>query len=192
MAAGGYFQPCACRIAFLCGRLNYSGAGVVNSESATWVNEQRAKVWMDLCVNAEGKSFKGRRFMNQKTRLLLLSCLTCVLLALASPTMGQTPSKAPSKTTSKTRAASSTAKAKLLDVNSATKEELQALPGVDETYSQKIIDGRPYRMKTDLVRKKIVPQATYNKIASMEIAKQSTAAPATKAPASKTRPKQTP
>jgi DNA uptake protein ComE-like DNA-binding protein len=113
-------------------------------------------------------------FMNSKRILVALSAAICILFVLASWS-GKAGASANAGLLATQQAKTPTAPAKpgeLVDINSATNEQLDALPGIGKVYSQKIIAGRPYKTKTDLVNKKIIPQATYDKIKDLIIAKQ--------------------
>ncbi|HET9925095.1 MAG TPA: helix-hairpin-helix domain-containing protein [Methylomirabilota bacterium] len=68
--------------------------------------------------------------------------------------------------------ASSSMKHELLDLNTASEADLKTIPGIGDAYAKKIVQNRPYKRKDELVQKKVVPQATYDKIKDHIIAKQ--------------------
>jgi DNA uptake protein ComE-like DNA-binding protein len=103
----------------------------------------------------------------KRYQLLVASILAVVALMIGAPA-GVAQTKKPATTTK----SATTAKAAVLDINSASKAELAGLTGIGDVYSQKIIDGRPYTRKDQLVSKKIVPQATYDKIKDQIVATQ--------------------
>lgn len=88
----------------------------------------------------------------------------------AAGKMAPAPAPAPAAAPAKSEAP----KAELLDINSATVEQLEVLPGIGKAYSAAIVKGRPYKGKDELVQKKVVPQKTYDGIKDKIIAKQKT------------------
>lgn len=99
-------------------------------------------------------------------RLAVLVCALAFLLWAGIPAGAQESSASSQTTTTTTKKTTkkSAASSSKIDINSATREELETLPGIGPATSQKIVDGRPYRAKSDLLKRKVVSASEYEKI----------------------------
>ena len=119
-------------------------------------------------------------------RLLTLVTLLSFWPVVSSAQSG-TQSKPATAPATKSVTAAPAAKGEPLDLNTATPDQLKALPGIGDAYAKRIVDGRPYTMKNQLTQRGILPQATYDKIKDSVVAKRPAGAAkaAASAPAAK-------
>jgi DNA uptake protein ComE-like DNA-binding protein len=79
---------------------------------------------------------------------------------------------APAQTTAPNKPAAAAAQSDLIDINSASEDTLKTVPGIGDAYAKKIVAGRPYKGKNELVSKRVLPQGVYNKVKDRLIARQ--------------------
>src|SRR5947207_12535051 len=113
----------------------------------------------------------GQGGIKMKLIKILIAAVFAFTLIGSSPAVRAADTKDKAATTSETKKAP-TKKEEPLDINTASADELKALPGIGDAYAKKIAENRPYKRKDELVKKKIIPQATYDKVKDQIIAKQ--------------------
>ena len=104
-------------------------------------------------------------------RVLSIASLLLATSLLSAQTMPAKPSPTGKAAAVTTAAAASPKAGALLDINTASPEQLKQLPGIGDAYSKRIVDGRPYTAKTQLLSRGILPKATYDGVSSQIIAK---------------------
>src|SRR6266852_675828 len=116
--------------------------------------------------------------MKRLIALLIVGLFSTGLLS-APAAWAQAPKTAPAPAKSDMKAKGHAT----LDLNSASEANLIMIPGIGDAYTKKIVKNRPYKRKDELVQKKVVPQATYDKIKDHISAKQKYRTPAAAGPA---------